>query len=77
MAIEDAKKKANSVANSLNMKFVKILKFKYLDSYGSSVTNGYEPEAGAVNQSSKSAPTPIYASASHVRVDIELKVKLE
>lgn len=59
------------------MKFVKILKFKYLDSYGSSVTNGYEPQAGAVQKDEKNQPTPIYASESHVRVDIELKVKLE
>ncbi|CAD8146356.1 unnamed protein product [Paramecium octaurelia] len=77
LAIEDAKRKALQVANTLNMKFVQILKFKYLDSYGSSVTNGYEPQAGAVEKVSKSTPTPIYASESHVRVDIELKVKLE
>ncbi|CAD8145458.1 unnamed protein product [Paramecium pentaurelia] len=77
LAIEDAKRKATQVANSLNMKFVKILKFKYLDSYGSSVTNGYEPQAGAVQKDERSQPTPIYASESHVRVDIELKVQLE
>lgn len=61
------------------MKVSKILKFKYLDSYGSSVTNGYtSPAGGAEAYDAKSkAPTPVFASKTHVRVDIELKVLLE
>ncbi|CAD8064773.1 unnamed protein product [Paramecium sonneborni] len=76
-AIEDAKRKAKQVADSLKMKVLRIKKFKYLDSYGSSITNGYQPETRVDENVRKNEETPIFASKSHVRVDIQLKVELE
>lgn len=59
------------------MKVVRILKFNYLDSYGSSVTNGYAGDAEPAYEAKAKLPTPVFASKTHVRVDIELKVLLE
>lgn len=56
---------------------MRILKFNYLDSYGSSVTNGYAGDAAPAYAEKSKLPTPVFASKTHVRVDIELKILLE
>ncbi|CAD8074534.1 unnamed protein product [Paramecium sonneborni] len=78
LAIQDAQRKANKIAESLNLKFAQILHFKYLDTYNNPTTDAYSPKvAQGMSTKESGIPTPIFAAKNNVRVDIELKVLLK